>query len=76
LIGELHGAQRQRLGWTEAQLVREVGLVRDVCMDALRLVLDTDEQAMQAAASALDRLLDERSRACLSGFRGSAGELG
>ena len=76
LIGELHGAQRQRLGWSEAQLTREVGLVRDVCMDTLRLALGADEHALQAAASALERLLDERTRACLSGFRGSAGELG
>ncbi|WP_420130492.1 GAF domain-containing sensor histidine kinase [Longimicrobium sp.] len=71
VIGELHGAQRQRLGWTEAQLVREVDLVRDVCLTALGQSLAGDQQAREAAVSALERLLDERTRACLSGFRGS-----
>jgi len=74
LIGELHGAQRQRLGWSEDQLLREVGLVSGVCADALRHALAGDERALQAGSSALERLLDERTRACLSGFRGSATE--
>jgi signal transduction histidine kinase len=73
LIGELHGAQRQRLGWTEAQVLHEVQLVRDVCLEALGKSLGDDEQARQAAVSALERLLDERTRACLSGFRSSVG---
>lgn len=68
LIGELHGAQRQRLGWSEEQLLQEVELVREVCLTAVSESLD-DEHARQAAVSALERLLDERTRACLSGFR-------
>jgi signal transduction histidine kinase len=72
VIGELHGAQRQRLGWSEAQLLREMGLVREVCVDTLR-TLGLDERACQAGSSALERLLDDRRRACLSGFRGAAG---
>jgi signal transduction histidine kinase len=71
VIGELHGAQRQRLGWTEAQLLHEVELVREVCLTALGNSLGDDENARDAAISALKRLLDERTRACLSGFRGS-----
>jgi signal transduction histidine kinase len=73
LIGELHGAQRQRLGWSEAQLVREMEVVREVCLSTLGETLGGDEHAGRAAALALERLLDERGRACLSGFRGSAG---
>ncbi len=73
VIGELHGAQRQRMGWTEPQLVHEVELVREVCLAALARVLAADPRAAQAAASALASLLEERKRACLSGFRGSAG---
>jgi signal transduction histidine kinase len=73
VIGELHGAQRQRLGWNEAQLLHEVELVRDVCLSALGQSLGGDSQAQNAAALALERLLDERTRACLSGFRGAAG---
>jgi hypothetical protein len=71
VIGELHGAQRQRLGWTEAQLDREVTLVREVCLKALDQSLGDDPHAREAAVSALERLLDERTRACISGFRGS-----
>jgi len=71
VIGELHGAQRQRLGWTEAQLAREVELVREVCLAAVRQSAAGDEPAAETAVSALERLLNERTRACLSGFRGS-----
>jgi signal transduction histidine kinase len=73
VIGELHGAQRQRLGWTEAQLLHEVELVRDVCLAAVDQSLGADSHARSAATLALERLLDERTRACLSGFRGAAG---
>jgi signal transduction histidine kinase len=76
LIGELHGAQRQRIGWSEAQLEREVALVREVCLSTLGQALAGDERAAAAAASALERLLDERNRAVLSGFRTSAGGAG
>jgi signal transduction histidine kinase len=71
VIGELHGVQRQRLGWTEEQLLHEVELVRDVCLSALGQSLGDDEHAREVAVSALERLLDERTRACLSGLRGS-----
>jgi hypothetical protein len=73
VIGELHGAQRERLGWSEEQLLHEVKLVRDVCLAALDQSLGADPHAREAAVSALERLLDERTRACLSGFRSSAG---
>ncbi|HEX8693860.1 MAG TPA: GAF domain-containing sensor histidine kinase [Longimicrobium sp.] len=76
LIGELHGAQRQRLGWSEAQLARELELVREVCLATLEQALGGDEHAGQAAAQALERLLHERTRACFSGFRSSAGTAG
>jgi hypothetical protein len=72
LIGELHGAQRQRLGWTEAQLLRELDLVRDVCLTVVGQSLP-EAHARRSAVSALERLLDERTRACLSGFRASVG---
>ncbi|HEX2206794.1 MAG TPA: hypothetical protein VHG93_03875, partial [Longimicrobium sp.] len=73
LIGELHGAQRSRMGWSEAQLLHEVQLVRDVCCATLAQALGADGHAHEAAVSALERLLDERTRACLSGFRAAAG---
>ncbi len=77
VIGELHGAPRQRIGWSEANLVREAGLVREVFLAALRQALAGDARAAAAAATfALERLLDERNRAVLSGFRASAGGAG
>ena len=72
LIGELHGAQRQRLGWTEEQLLREMEIVRDVCASAIGRVVGEDPQAGEEAAIALSRLLDERRRACLVGFRAAS----
>ena len=72
LIGELHGAQRHRLGWNEEQLVREVGLVREVMTETLDRALGTDDEALHAAQTALERLVDERTRACLTGYRAAA----
>lgn len=72
LIGELHGGQRSRIGWSEAQLMHEVQLVREVCLRALEHSVGNDEHARQAAVSALERLLDERTRACLSGYRAAS----
>ncbi|HEV3052293.1 MAG TPA: GAF domain-containing sensor histidine kinase, partial [Longimicrobium sp.] len=60
VIGELHGGQRQRMGWTEPQLLREVELVREVCASTLEHTLSADSHARDAAISALDRLLNER----------------
>jgi hypothetical protein len=73
LIGELHGAQRYRLGWTEAQLVREGEVIRDVCEAAIARAVSGDPQATEAAAAALSRLLQERMRAGRTGFRAAAG---
>jgi signal transduction histidine kinase len=73
LIGELHGAQRHRLGWTEAQLLREVDVVRAVCHDAISHCAGDDERAAAFGNTALTRLLQERTRACLRGFRTAAG---
>jgi len=72
VIGELHGAQRHRLGWSEPQILREVELVREVCLAIVSTSLSGDERARAAALSALERLLDERTRACLNGFRAAA----
>ena len=72
LIGELHGAQRQRLGWTEEQLVHEAEIVRSVCMAAIGRAIGGDGRATRSAEIALARLLEDRVRACLSGHRAAA----
>ena len=76
MIGELHGAQRQRLGWSEPQLLREAELVREVCLSTVDQAIGDDEGARRAADSALEQLLSERTRACLGGFRSAGGETG
>ena len=68
MIGELHGAQRQRLGWGEAQLGREVDLVREVCLGAAGPRSPADDEARArggrlgagAAAGRADARLPER----------------
>lgn len=72
VIGELHGAQRQRLGWSEPQLLREVELVREVCLATVGRSIGDDDGARAPALSALEQLLNERTRACLRGFRAAA----
>lgn len=72
LIGELHGAQRHRLGWSEQQLAREAELVRQVCQEAIERAVATDEAAATAASQALALLLQERTRATRSGYRAAA----
>jgi hypothetical protein len=72
VIGELHGAQRHRMGWGEPQILREVELVREVCLATMAHSLGNDERARGAAVFALERLLDERTRACLNGLRAAA----
>ena len=72
VIGELHGAQRRRLGWTEEQLMREAAVVRDVCREAVDRALAGDGAGTEAATVALEQLLRERVRACLSGFRAAS----
>ena len=73
LVGELHGAQRQRLGWTEEQLLRESEVLRGVCEEAILRAVGGDERAVEVATMALMGLLQDRLRACLSGFRAAAG---
>jgi signal transduction histidine kinase len=72
VIGELHGAQRHRMGWGEPQILREVELVREVCLATMAHSLGNDERARGAAVFALERLLDERTRACLNGLRAAS----
>lgn len=72
LIGELHGAGRRRLGWSEAQLRREMEIARSACLEAMTRSLGSESAVLEPGREALDHLLDERVRACLSGFRAAA----
>lgn len=72
LIGELHGAQRQRLGWKEADLEREGEIVRSVCEAAILRLTRADSKGAKVAQTALAQLLAERTRAGLNGYREAA----
>jgi signal transduction histidine kinase len=69
LIGELHGAHRHWLGWSEADLVREAELLREACEGAISRAVAGDAQATEAAVTALAWLLRERLRAARTGYR-------
>lgn len=76
LIGELHGAQRHRLGWTEADLEREGDIVKSVCEAAILRLTRVDSKGARVAQTALAQLLAERSRSGLNGYREAARSTG
>jgi len=70
VIGERHGAQRNRLGWDEGALRREFQLLADEVEQALRRsVPPADDADLEPALSVLRRLLEHAERVSVRGFR-------
>jgi hypothetical protein len=74
LISERHGAQRKRVGWSEADLKREFELIRAAVFAALRRVArHSKDPAVQeqrrAAQNLLAKLLDSAEETSLRGYR-------
>lgn len=74
IISERHGAQRQRLGWTEEELRAEFRILRRSVDVAARNVLlgddgKRDEAVSKAARSVLNRLLDTAEEISVRGYR-------
>jgi len=74
IISERHGAQRHRLGWSEAELRIEFEILKNAVDDAARKVGggESDRQtksALQAARVVLGRLLETAEEISLRGFR-------
>jgi PAS domain S-box-containing protein len=68
VISELHGAQRARLGWTEASLRREFGVLREeVEAGVQRKVSRTDD--IGSALGLLGRFLEQAERISLESLR-------
>lgn len=60
LISERHGAQRQRLGWTESALRREFMIVREEVERAIRTASEFgDPLPVEDALTVLGRFLDQ-----------------
>jgi hypothetical protein len=60
LISERHGAQRQRLGWTESGLRREFMIVREEIERAIRTASEFgDPLPVEDALTVLGRFLDQ-----------------
>ena len=73
VISERHGAQRLRLGWTEADMEREMTLLAEEAQKALR-TQSTPELApsLERACSLVDRFFDQAMRTSRRAFRAEA----
>jgi hypothetical protein len=75
LIAELHGAQRHRVGWTEAALHREYDILKEEVGRQVKARAEDPEGAIDpdAALALLSRLLDRARNASVTAF-GAAGK--
>jgi signal transduction histidine kinase len=67
LVAELHAEQRQRLGWTEDELRRDFGILREEVERCVRAHLRGD--GAEAAAATAGRLLRQGERISAHAFR-------
>lgn len=70
VVAERHGAQRARLGWPAAAVIRELDLLGEV-LDAavLRLAGPANIAAAESARAVVAQLLAQSLRVSLGGFR-------
>jgi hypothetical protein len=74
LIAERHGVQRATLGWTEADVRREVAILRSDLEAELRRRLAGDSEAnVEGALGVLALLLEHTERSSVRAWRGAAG---
>ena len=71
-ISERHGAQRLRLGWTEAAVAREFALLREEVNAALARRSTSGSAATRDAHELVDRFIQQAERASLRGLRNAA----
>jgi signal transduction histidine kinase len=72
LVSELHGAQRQRLGWTEAHIAHEVELLHAEVVVALGrapAAASADADVLTQVMVLVRRLLEQSRQASLRAFR-------
>ena len=74
LISERHGAQRQRLGWTEAALRREFMIVREELERAIRKASEFGEPLpVEDGVAVLGRFLDQAEYIACRALNGGVG---
>jgi hypothetical protein len=74
VVAELHGAQRHRLGWSEAHFAREVELLRAEIVPALQRAAARGAgggEALTQASALVERLLEQSRQTSLRGFHGA-----
>jgi hypothetical protein len=68
LVSELHGEQRRRLGWDEAELRRDFEILREEVEGAVRAA-GPDRDSAEAAAAVAARLLRQGERVSVQAYR-------
>ena len=74
VVAERHGAQRARLGWSEATVAHELALLGEILEEAVvRLAGPEYVSEVERALAAVSQLLAQALRISLGGFRATAG---
>jgi hypothetical protein len=68
LLAELHGAQRFRLGWTEAEVARDVDTLSSQLVRAVRS-LEADQSASEFVIDVIRKILEQWKQTSIRGFR-------
>jgi len=71
-ISERHGAQRYRLGWSEAAVSREFVILREEVDVALARRATVESAAAREAHELVGRFIEQAERASLRGYRNAA----
>jgi hypothetical protein len=74
IIGELHGRQRRRLGWTLNQLEREYAMLHEEVQALVRRRGSDDPPACATAAGLVARLVAQARRCSRHGYQLAAAE--
>jgi len=68
LLAELHGAQRYRLGWTEAEIARDVDALSAEIAKTIRS-LDADAAAASFVSDVVEKILEQWKQTSIRGYR-------
>jgi hypothetical protein len=68
LLAELHGAQRFRLGWTEAEVARDVDTLSSQLVSSVRS-LEAEQSATDFVIDVIRKILEQWKQTSIRGFR-------
>jgi hypothetical protein len=72
-IAEQHGAQRYRLGWSESAVEREMRLLEETTIAAVRRLAGADQAAGEEAVVVVGQFIQQATRLSLGAHRMAAG---